>query len=187
MIRWAPCNPQVAVKVMTEELAPEALKGFSIVVMVDAPLETCIVCNNFCRAQNPPIKFIRADVRGACGQIFTDFGPGFVCNDVNGENPHSGIVANITNDRQAVITVPNDEQVEFGIGEWVDFKDVEGMTEINTGGPYKVVDTAMYNFKIDLDTTKFGKYERKSMNKYGTVLEAKVCACACALARTLFC
>ena len=75
---------------------------------------------------------------------------------------------------QAVVTVPNDEQVEFGIGEWVTFKDVEGMTEINVGGPYKVVDTAMYNFKIDLDTTNFGKYQRKSMNKYGTVLEAKV-------------
>lgn len=39
-------------------------------------------------------------MRGACGQIFADFGPGFVCNDVNGENPHSGIVANITNDKQ---------------------------------------------------------------------------------------
>ena len=74
---------------------------------------------------------------------------------------------------QAVITVPNDEQIEFGIGEWVSFKDVEGMTEIN-GGPYKVVDTHMYNFTIDLDTTNFGKYQRKSMNKYGTVLEAKL-------------
>ena len=40
--------------------------------------------------------------------------------------------------------------------------------------PYKIVDTAMYNFKIDLDTTSFGKYERKSMNRYGTVLEAKM-------------
>jgi ubiquitin-activating enzyme E1 len=75
---------------------------------------------------------------------------------------------------QAVVTVPNDEQVEFGIGEFVTFKDVEGMTEINGGGPYKIVDTAMYNFKIDLDTTSFGKYERKSMNRYGTVLEAKM-------------
>ena len=36
---------------------------------------------------------------------------------------------------QAVVTVPNDEQVEFGIGEFVTFKDVEGMTEINGGGP----------------------------------------------------
>ncbi len=29
---------------------------------------------------------------------------------------------------QAVVTVPNDEQVEFGVGEYVSFKDVEGMT-----------------------------------------------------------
>ena len=146
----------MAVKVLTGALKPETLAGFTIVVMVDASLDECIACNNFCRAQSPPIKFIRTDVRGVCGQIFADFGEGFVCNDVNGENPHSGIVANITNDRQAVVTVPNDEQVEFGIGEWVSFKDVEGMPEINGGGPYKVVDTAMYNFKIDLDTTGFG-------------------------------
>ena len=36
-------------------------------------------------------------------QIFADFGPGFVVNDVNGENPHSGIVAHITNDKQVCV------------------------------------------------------------------------------------
>ena len=114
-------------------------------------------------------------MRGVCGQICADFGEGFVCKEVNGENPHSGSVANITNDRQAVGTVPNDEQVEFGIGEWVSFKDVEGMPEINGGGPYKVVDTAMYNFKIDLDTTGFG-------TRFVCVCVGKredVCSCVC--------
>ena len=59
------------------------------------------------------------------------------------------MVAHITNTNPAIVTVPNDEQVdihigvrpnyelnkpwqvEFGIGEWVQFKGVEGMTEIN--------------------------------------------------------
>ena len=147
----------------------------TLAIVFVSPLTGIISINNFCRSQNPPIKFIRVDVRGACGQIFADFGPEFVVNDVNGENPHSGIIYHVSNDKQAVITVPNDEQVEFGIGEWVTFKDVEGMTELNNlPGPVKVVDTAMYNFKVDLDTTSFGKYERKSLNRYGTVIEAKL-------------
>lgn len=33
---------QVAIKVMTEALAPEKCAGFSVVVMVDAPLDDCI-------------------------------------------------------------------------------------------------------------------------------------------------
>jgi len=33
---------QVSVKVMTEALLPENLAGFSVVVMVDAPLDDCI-------------------------------------------------------------------------------------------------------------------------------------------------
>ncbi len=63
------------------------------------------------------------------------------------------MVAHITNSNPAIVTIPNDEQVtnrflvhvnewgmpltyrllqvEFGIGEWVQFKGVEGMTEIN--------------------------------------------------------
>jgi hypothetical protein len=33
---------QVAVKVITEALTPEKLAGFSVVVLVDAPLNDCI-------------------------------------------------------------------------------------------------------------------------------------------------
>ena len=68
------------------------------------------------------------------------------------------------------------EQVEFGVGEWVKFKGVEGMSEINgvevkvsfafvrlyfrnaDHSLFQVLDTRMYNFTIDIDTTKFGRY-----------------------------
>lgn len=167
-------NTSVVINVMTSGLTPASLAGFSVVVLVDTPLDESVALNEYCRSQSPPIKFIRVDVRGASGCIFADFGPGFVVNDTNGENPHSGIVKHITNASPAVVTVPDDEQVEFGVGEWVSFKGVEGMTELNNGKPVKVIDTKMYNFTIDLDTTKYPAYERKNMNTYGTVVEVKM-------------
>mmetsp|Transcript_42763 Transcript_42763/g.89422 ORF Transcript_42763/g.89422 Transcript_42763/m.89422 type:complete len:1071 (-) Transcript_42763:248-3460(-) len=165
-------NSSVIVKTLDATLEPSSLAGYSLVVFVETPLKKCIAYNAFCRAQTPPIKFIRVDVKGVVGQIFNDFGPGFTVLDVNGENPHAGVVAHITNSNPAIVTIPNDEQVEFGIGEWVQFKGVEGMTEIN-GLEVKVLDTRMYNFTVDIDTTAFGRYARKSMNTYGTVIEIK--------------
>jgi len=165
-------NSSVIVKTLDSALEPAQLAGYSVAVFVDAPLKKCVAYNAFCRAQSPPIKFIRVDVKGAVGQLFNDFGPAFTVLDTNGENPHAGVVAHITNSNPAIVTIPNDEQVEFGIGEWVQFKGVEGMTEIN-GKEIKVLDTHMYNFTIDIDTTSFGRYERKSMNTYGTVIEVK--------------
>lgn len=167
-------NTAVQVKCITDPLDTAHLKDCSILIMIDATLEDCLKYNAFCRAQSPPIKFIRVDVRGVFGQVFTDFGPAFVVNDTTGENPHSGIVAHITNSNPAVVTVPNDDQVEFGDGEYVTFKGVPGMTEMNNREPIKILETHMYNFKIDIDTTNFGKYEQKNLSSYGTVIEAKI-------------
>eukprot|EP00286_Rhodomonas_abbreviata_P000509 CAMPEP_0181287918 /NCGR_PEP_ID=MMETSP1101-20121128/49_1 /TAXON_ID=46948 /ORGANISM="Rhodomonas abbreviata, Strain Caron Lab Isolate" /LENGTH=426 /DNA_ID=CAMNT_0023391993 /DNA_START=9 /DNA_END=1286 /DNA_ORIENTATION=- len=175
--KLAELNTAVQVKCVTDELTEEHLKGCSIAVLVDTPIAQCVRFNGWCRQQSPPTKFIRVDVRGAFGQVFTDFGPNFVVSDTTGESPHSGIIAHISNSNPAVVTVPNDEQVEFGDGEWVTFKGVEGMSHINDMPPVKILETHMYNFKIDLDTsdtTKFGTYKRDNLNTYGTVTEAKI-------------
>ena len=38
-----------------------------------------------------PIAFIRADTRGVFASVFTDFGDSFVVDDVDGEEPATGI------------------------------------------------------------------------------------------------
>lgn len=42
-------------------------------------------------------------------------------------------------------------------GDWVKFEGVEGMEELNTQGPFKVVGTGAHGFKIE-DTSGFGDY-----------------------------
>lgn len=42
-------------------------------------------------------------------------------------------------------------------GDWVKFEGVEGMEELNTEGPFKVVGTGAHGFKIE-DTRGFGDY-----------------------------
>jgi len=167
-------NTSVKVHAVAGPVTEELLAKHTVVVLVGSTLDEAVKWNAFCRVQSPPIKFIRVDVQSVFGAIFADFGPGFVVSDTNGENPHAAIVSHITNSNPAIVTVPNDEQVEFCVGEYVTFKGVEGMTGINDLPPLKVVDTAMYNFKVEVDTTKFGAYARTSMNTYGTALEAKL-------------
>ncbi len=47
---------QVAIKVMTEALTPEKCAGFSVVVMVDAPLDDCIAYSHSPTAPQPKLS-----------------------------------------------------------------------------------------------------------------------------------
>jgi hypothetical protein len=47
-----------------------------------------------------PIKFIATAVAGASGYLFSDFGPGFMCSDHDGEPPVVRHVRMITNDKE---------------------------------------------------------------------------------------
>ena len=48
----------------------------------------------------------------------------------------------------------------------------ESLAELNSGGPYKVIDTHMYNFTIDVDTTR-----------YVCSMYVSVCLCVCMCVR----
>jgi hypothetical protein len=55
-----------------------------------------------------PIKFIATAVAGASGYLFSDFGPGFMCSDHDGEPPVVRHVRLITNEKEvcACVCVP---------------------------------------------------------------------------------
>ena len=79
-------NPGVEVRSAEGPFPLEHLSNFTIVVAIDVPLDIALKADAFCRAQSPPIAFIRADVRGLCGMVFADFGPTFTCLDPTGES-----------------------------------------------------------------------------------------------------
>ncbi|CAA7026809.1 unnamed protein product [Microthlaspi erraticum] len=153
-------NNAVAVSALTEKLTKEQLSAFQAVVFVDISFEKATQFDDYCHSHQPPIAFIKADVRGLFGSLFCDFGPQFTVLDVDGEEPHSGIIASVSNENPAFVSCVDDERLEFEDGDLVVFSEVEGMTELNDGKPRKIKSVKPYSFVLEEDTTSYGAYKK---------------------------
>ncbi|XP_038718475.1 ubiquitin-activating enzyme E1 1-like isoform X2 [Tripterygium wilfordii] len=161
-------NNAVVISTLTTKLTKEQLSDFQAVVFTDISLEKAVEFNDYCHNHLPPISFIKADVRGLFGSVFCDFGPDFTVLDVDGEEPHTGIIASISNDNPAIVSCVDDERLEFQDGDLVVFSEVHGMTELNDGKPRRIKSARPYSFVLEDDTTNFGQY-----HKGGIVTQAK--------------
>lgn len=153
-------NNAVVISTLTTKLTKEDLSDFQAVVFTDINFEKAIEFNDYCHSHQPPIAFIKAEVRGLFGSVFCDFGPEFTVFDVDGEEPHTGIIASISNDNPALVSCVDDERLEFQDGDLVVFSEVHGMTELNDGKPRKIKNARPYSFTLEEDTTNFGTYEK---------------------------
>ncbi|XP_022752921.1 ubiquitin-activating enzyme E1 1-like [Durio zibethinus] len=151
-------NNAVVISTLTTELTKEQLSDFQAVVFTDITLEKALEFNDYCHNHQPPISFIKTEVRGLFGSVFCDFGPEFTVFDVDGEEPHTGIIASISNDDPALVSCVDDERLEFQDGDLVVFSEVQGMTELNDGKLRKIKSVRPYSFTLEEDTTKFGTY-----------------------------
>uniref|UniRef100_A0A0D6QW00 E1 ubiquitin-activating enzyme n=1 Tax=Araucaria cunninghamii TaxID=56994 RepID=A0A0D6QW00_ARACU len=153
-------NTAVEISTLTSDLTEERLSSFQAVVFTDIGLQKAIEYNNFCHNHEPSIVFIKTDARGLFGSVFCDFGPHFTVFDVDGEEPHTGIIASISNDYPALVSCVDDERLEFQDGDLVVFSEVEGMSELNDGKPRRVKSTRPYSLLLDEDTTNYGAYKK---------------------------
>ncbi|XP_057548335.1 ubiquitin-activating enzyme E1 1-like [Amaranthus tricolor] len=153
-------NNAVLVSTLTTKLKKEHLSDFQAVVFTDINLDKALEFNDYCHSHQPPIAFIKAEVRGLFGNVFCDFGPEFTVLDVDGEEPHTGIIASISNDNPALVSCVDDERLEFQDGDLVVFSEVHGMPELNDGKPRKVINARPYSFSIEEDTTNYGIYQK---------------------------
>ncbi|KAI0519287.1 hypothetical protein KFK09_006729 [Dendrobium nobile] len=153
-------NNAVIISALNGALSQEQLSDFQAVVFTDISLEKAIEFDDYCHNHQPPIAFIKSETRGLFGNVFCDFGPKFTVVDVDGEEPHTGIIASISNDNPALVSCVDDERLEFQDGDLVVFSEVQGMTELNDGKPRKVTSARPYSFALEEDTTGFGTYSR---------------------------
>ncbi|KAJ7950026.1 Ubiquitin activating enzyme E1 [Quillaja saponaria] len=153
-------NNSVVVSTLTTELTKEKLSDFQAVVFTDVNLEKAIEFDDYCHNHQPPISFIKSEACGLFGSVFCDFGPEFTVFDVDGNDPHTGIIASISNDNPALVACVDDERLEFQDGDLVIFSEVKGMTKLNDGKPRKIKNTRPCSFNIDEDTTNYDAYER---------------------------
>ncbi|GAA0147391.1 ubiquitin-protein ligase [Lithospermum erythrorhizon] len=148
-------NNSVIISTLTNELTKEQLSDFQAVVFTDISLENAMEFDDYCHKHQPPIAFIKSEVRGLFGNVFCDFGPEFTVLDVDGEDPHTGIIASISNDNPALVACVDDERLEFQDGDLVLFSEVHGMPELNDGNPKRVKHARPHSFTIEEDTTHY--------------------------------
>ncbi|CAL9201002.1 ubiquitin-activating enzyme E1 2-like isoform X1 [Musa acuminata AAA Group] len=165
-------NSAVTVSTLSGSLSIEQLSNFQAVVFTDLSLEKATEYDDYCHNHQPPICFIKSEIRGLFGSVFCDFGPEFTVFDVDGEDPHTGIIASISNDNPAIVSCVDDERLEFQDGDLVVFSEVEGMIELNDGKPRKIKNARPYSFTLEEDTTQFGVYKKGGIVKQ--VKEPKV-------------
>jgi ubiquitin-activating enzyme E1 len=157
-------NTYVNVSNYEGDINEEFLEQFDVVVFTEFfHKEALIKFNNFCRNRDKPIGFIWAGSLGLYGYTFVDFGPNFTVIDPNGEDPRTAIVSSITNESRAQVTTHEDKRHGFLDDDYVKFKEVEGMDEINSGQPCKIKVLSPIAFLIECDTTNFSKYVRNGL------------------------
>ncbi|KAJ0967376.1 hypothetical protein J5N97_024293 [Dioscorea zingiberensis] len=152
-------NHAVSVSTLTD-LEPSKLSDFQAVVFTDISLEKAIECDDYCHNHEPPIAFIKAEVRGLFGNIFCDFGPEFTVVDVDGVEPHMGIISFISNGNPAEVLCVDNQVLKFQDGDHVVFSEVLGMTELNDQKLRRIKDVTPLSFTLEEDTTSFGRYEK---------------------------
>jgi ubiquitin-activating enzyme E1 len=155
-------NPYVAVSNYSGEITTDFIKNFDIVVFTSTiDKEHLFKINEFCRTQATPIGFIWAGGLGLYGWTFVDFGPVHGVFDHNGEACISTIITSISNCEKGIVTVNEDKRHGFEDNDWILFREVEGMSEVNNQ-KFQIQVISPFSFSIG-DTTKFGAYTRQGI------------------------
>ena len=137
----------------------DIIKNYEIVIITEI-INISIINNieKICRKNNH--GFIYTAVLGLFSFIFDDFGKNHSVNNWNGNSPNSYFIKNISNEKECLITIDdtNDSQLP-NEGDFLFFKEIEGMEELNDGKPRKIKYLKTKNsFTIEEDTSSYGKY-----------------------------
>lgn len=132
----------------------EQLKHYQAVVLTQTPLKEQLVIADFCHKNG--IYVTITDTFGLFGYIFNDFGKNFTVGDPNGEEPISGIVADIAED--GLVSALDETRHGLDDGDFVTFTEVKGMDGLNSSAPRKIVVKGPYTFSIG-DVSDLGAYQ----------------------------
>ena len=163
--KLAELNPYVQVSAISGNLLELDLSQYSVVVCCCNALKRSVrlELNRNCRALK--VGFIFADCFGLAGHIFVDYGDKFTCFDKDGEEIKSAIIAGITTDSDGItVFTHNDKRHGFHDGDFVQFREVQGMVELNQASThYQIKVTGPYSFKIVTDPSRLSAYTREGI------------------------
>ena len=111
-----------------------------------------------CREKN--IKLIYGMCLGLVGYVFTDFGKEHIIINETGEEIEPYLVKSITKDKNGLVTIADENDLSIKNGDYIRFKEVEGMIELNEEGKeFQIILENNKSFKIG-DTSNFKEYKK---------------------------
>lgn len=135
------------------------MKEFHILVITEfITKEHAEILNQYCRENK--IGFIYASINGLAGFVFVDFGDLFIIHDENGEEVKQFYVRNITKENPGIVFIDDsvdNQKLDLSLGDYVTFKEIVGMTELNDTPPRPIRILSPITFSIE-DTSKFSDY-----------------------------
>ncbi|ORX36807.1 putative ubiquitin activating enzyme [Kockovaella imperatae] len=155
--RLSELNTYVPIKILegSGEITPDMVAPYQVVVLTNTTVTKQVEINEFCRSKG--IYFISADVRGLFGAVFNDFGKDFACVDATGEQPQTGMIVQVEEDEDAIVTCLDETRHGLEDGDYVTFSEIKGMEGLNGCEPRKVTVKGPYTFSIG-DTKGLGQY-----------------------------
>ncbi|KAJ5893728.1 hypothetical protein N7495_005419 [Penicillium taxi] len=132
----------------------EQLKKYQAIVLTLTPLKEQLIIADFCHKNG--IYITITDTFGLFGYIFNDFGKSFIVGDTTGEEPASGIVADI--DEDGLVSALDETRHGLEDGDFVTFTEVKGMDKLNNSAPRKITVKGPYTFTIG-DVSGLGSYK----------------------------
>jgi ubiquitin-activating enzyme E1 len=150
----AELNSYVRVSTLHEGAVSDAvLRRFHAVVVTCTPRATAVAWNAVCRSASPAIPFLVADVLGAAGYAFADFGPAHTVKDKNGEVPRSAVVTGVSvlADGRVVVYTHDSKRHGMDDGDAVAFREVEGLPALNDGKPRRIMNAKAHSFELVMD------------------------------------
>eukprot|EP00727_Mastigamoeba_balamuthi_P013622 m51a1_g8883 putative ubiquitin activating enzyme e1 (1049) ;mRNA; f:649634-653725 len=159
--KFAELNPHVDVNVVTGAIDAALVSRYQVVVLTGSTLATAVSLDRMCVQHGA--RFLWADTKGVFAFAFNDFGPEFTVHDATGEQPLTYLVAAVTQEQSAVVSIIEDQRFELEPGARVTFSSVEGMPELNfdkitNPEPYIVKTAGRNTFQINADTSKLKPY-----------------------------
>jgi len=155
--KLAELNSYVPVSIHNGDLDETFMERFQVVVLTNSSHDEQLRISDITHARG--IRLIVADTKGLFGQLFCDFGKDFVVSDTNGEQPISNMVASISAEAEGVVTCLDETRHGMEDGDYVQFSEVQGMTELNGCEPRKIKVLGPYTFSIG-DTSSLSPYVR---------------------------
>ena len=148
----------------------EKVQKFNVIVFTEFyPITFIGQIDMVCRAKN--IKIIYGLCLGLAGYIFSDFGPFHTIIDDNGKPIDQYIIKSISKDKNGKVeidTIDGTNNLKIGDGDFVKFKHVEGMVELNDDKKLFPIYGTEYNSFYIGDTSNFSEY-----TKGGVVFKVK--------------